>query len=113
MKEKLMNLINKVKKEYANDVIDCTESEYIAECILSDGWVRHPCKVGDKIYAIYRKQVFEATVFGVITHTYKNNNWVFLEASVKDDTGCTFSRKLRYGEDAFLTRKEAERWKRY
>ena len=36
MKEKLIELIDKVKQEYANDVTDCTETEYIAECLLSE-----------------------------------------------------------------------------
>lgn len=112
MKEKLIALVNKAKNEYVNDVTDRTEEEYISECILSDGWTRPPCNIGDKIYVVYQKQVFEATVYGIITQTYKNINVIFLDTSVKGDR-YTFSKKFRYLDDAFLTKEEAEKRKRY
>lgn len=37
MKEELINLINQAKFEYANDVSDYTETDYIVECLLSAG----------------------------------------------------------------------------
>lgn len=112
MKENLIDLANKAKNEYVNDVTDCTEEEYISECILSNGWTRPPCNIEDKIYVVHQKQVFEATVYGVITQTYKNTNAIFLDASVKGDR-YTFSKRFRYLDDAFLTKKEAEKRKRY
>ena len=37
MRETLINLVNKAKVEYANDVTDHTETEYIVECLLNEG----------------------------------------------------------------------------
>ena len=37
MEEKLIELIDKAKQEYANDVTDHTETEYIVECLLNEG----------------------------------------------------------------------------
>ena len=53
MRDRLIELLKKAKKEYAGDVTDFTETRYIAECLLNDGWMRPPCKVGDKIYKIF------------------------------------------------------------
>ena len=37
MKEELINLINQAKIEYANDVSEHTETDYIVECLLNAG----------------------------------------------------------------------------
>ena len=37
MRDRLIELIDKAKQEYANDVTDHTETEYIAECLRNNG----------------------------------------------------------------------------
>lgn len=51
-KERLVKLINKAKEEYANDVTDHTETDYIVECLLNEGAIIPPCKVGDTVWFI-------------------------------------------------------------
>ena len=36
-RQRLIALVNKAKQEYANDVTDHTETEYIVECLLNEG----------------------------------------------------------------------------
>ena len=50
MKARLVELVDKAKKEYANDVTDHTETEYIVEGLLNEGVIVPPCKVGDKVW---------------------------------------------------------------
>lgn len=39
MRDKMIELVDKAKEEYANDVTDHTETEYIVECLLNFGVV--------------------------------------------------------------------------
>ena len=39
MRDKMIELVDKAKEEYANDVTDRTETEYIVECLLNFGVV--------------------------------------------------------------------------
>jgi hypothetical protein len=52
MRDRLVEHIENAKKLYEGDVTDLTESEYVAECLLTDGVIVTPCKVGDTIYCI-------------------------------------------------------------
>ena len=51
-RDKLIELVDKAKKEYAGDVTDHTETDYIVECLLNNGVILPPCKVGDDVYWI-------------------------------------------------------------
>ena len=51
-RDRLIELVDKAKEEYAGDVTDHTETEYIVECLLNNGAIFPPCKVGDDIYWI-------------------------------------------------------------
>ena len=43
MRDKMIELVDKAKEEYTNDVTDHTETEYIVECLLNFGVVLdHP-----------------------------------------------------------------------
>lgn len=47
MRDKIIELVDKAKKEYFNDVTDHTETEYIVECLLNYGVVlNHPTEKG-------------------------------------------------------------------
>ena len=63
-REKLLELINKAKNEYANDVTDHTETDYIVECLLNNGVIVPPVEVGQTVWYIkggyYRKTGLEA-----------------------------------------------------
>lgn len=39
MRDKMIELVDKAKEEYTNDVTDHTETEYIVECLLNFGVV--------------------------------------------------------------------------
>lgn len=52
MRDRLIEIVDKAKEEYANDVTDHTETEYIVESLLNNGVVVMPCKVGDTVYVL-------------------------------------------------------------
>ena len=52
MRDRLIELIDKAKKEYANDITDHIETEYIVETLLNEGCIYPPCKVGDVVYVL-------------------------------------------------------------
>lgn len=64
MREKLIELIEEAENICQNkDPVECATCEYarkpypctnglIADHLLADGWIRPPCKVGDKVYAL-------------------------------------------------------------
>ena len=37
MRDRLIELIDKAKEEYAKDITDHTETDYIVECLLNNG----------------------------------------------------------------------------
>ena len=51
-RDRLIELVDKAKEEYAGDVTDHTETDYIVECLLNNGAILPPCKVGEKLYQI-------------------------------------------------------------
>lgn len=53
MRDRLIEIVDKAKEEYANDVTDHTETEYIVESLLDNGVVVPPCKVGDTVWMVY------------------------------------------------------------
>ena len=53
MLDRLIELVDKAKKEYANDVTDHTETEYIVEGLLNEGVIVPPCKVGDCVWLVF------------------------------------------------------------
>ena len=47
IRNKMIELVDKAKEEYFNDVTDHTETEYIVECLLNYGIVLdHPTEKG-------------------------------------------------------------------
>lgn len=53
MRDRLIEIVDKAKEEYANDVTDHTETEYIVESLLNNGVIVPPCKVGQIVYRVY------------------------------------------------------------
>lgn len=115
MKDRLIELIDKAKEEYANDVTDHNETEYIVETLLDDGWMRPPCKAGDTVYAIYDKKVYEAVAEQVTVVCHISGTKI-IKVKAEFDVEDWFyndGRKTKYGicgyyqENVFLTREEA------
>lgn len=51
-RDRLIELVDKAKEEYANDITDHTETDYIVECLFNNGVIVPPCKEGDTLYPI-------------------------------------------------------------
>lgn len=49
-RERLIELIREAKKQTKNAKSDLERNMIFADYILSDGWIRPPCKVGDTVY---------------------------------------------------------------
>lgn len=90
-RERLIELVEEAKEEYAGDVTDHTETEYIVECLLNNGVIVLPCKVGDKVYQTDGLKVYEGVVKKIV---YDAHIISFDETAI--------------GESIFLTKKEAE-----
>ena len=74
----------------------------IADYILADGWIRPPCKVGDTFYAINETSYCDYEVYGFMWCKKPDEDKISLIAVTV--YGMTFI----WGEEAFLTREEAE-----
>lgn len=104
MRDRLIELINRAKQLYkedmAFDTIDGakmpTETDYIVDYLLAKGVVCPPCKVGDDIYVpnITRDKVYKTKAVGfihdVITSPYNSISF----------------------DEVFLTKEEAEKYLR-
>lgn len=103
MRDRLIEIVDKSKEEYANDVTDHTETEYIVEGLLNKGFILPPCKVGDTVYRISKRYgewcVLPRTVCSISYSLDSRGNiaW-YLFTTIED----------RIGETVFLTREEAE-----
>ncbi len=64
-RDRLIELVDKAKEEYAGDVTDHTETDYIVERLLNNAVILPPCKVGDKIYQTDGIRIYESTVMEV------------------------------------------------
>ena len=65
-RDRLIELIDKAKEEYANDVTDHTETDYIVECLLNNGVIVPPVEVGQTVYCVedYLEVVEICKVYG-------------------------------------------------
>ena len=112
-REKLIELIEKAKEEYANDITDHTETDYIVETLLNEGVIVPPCKVGDTVYylntishmALYKNKIYEAKVVRIVTTSLGT----VLVIQIRDEFGCCEIPDIRdWGKTVFLTKEGAE-----
>lgn len=54
MRDRLIEIVDKAKEEYANDVTDHTEAEYIVESLLNNGVVVTPIVAYNKKHERYQ-----------------------------------------------------------
>lgn len=111
-RDRLIELVDKAKEEYANDITDHTETDYIVETLLNEGVIVPPCKVGDKVYVVYpdprynwgnkELKMLELKVYAF--HYFNNKANVEIRGDgnyINWDTSC-------FGVSVFLTKDEAE-----
>ena len=48
MREELIELLN------GKSIDTSSDTEYVADCIIAEGWIKPPCKEGDTIYRIVK-----------------------------------------------------------
>ncbi len=101
-RDRLIELVDKAKEEYANDTTDHTETDYIVECLLNNGVIVPPCKVGDTVYSL-------DTVCCNDNYCY-NGTCTGCENSELQVFEIYFDLSLYYeiGKTVFLTKEEAE-----
>ena len=110
-KDRLVELLKEVypKTRYI-PMEECREK--IADAILADGWMRPPCKVGDKVYIvspyyagdweIYKCKVDSITV-------YEKNTFISYVANDVRFGKINFGLHIsEIGKTVFLTKEEAE-----
>ena len=88
--------------------------EFVADTILADGWIRPPCKVGDKVYyvsdspinfSVQANTIYEAHISRMVTTQYGTT----LVIKIHNSYGCTEIPDINdWGKTVFITREEAE-----
>lgn len=105
MKDRLIEIIKKTVVPYF--------AEFIADDLIADGWIRPPCKVGDKVYVLQEGKVINYFVLEISKHY---NGTMYFEVVPQDTRGCPqwFNLRNRFadediGKTVFLTKEEAEK----
>ena len=93
MRDRLTTSIENAKKLYYGDVTDLTEADYVSECLLSEGVVLPPCKVGQTVWFIRNKEIIETCVEKIILK----------QGGLYIETTCN-----SIGKTVFLTKDQAE-----
>lgn len=120
-KERLVELIKRDNCQYPClcsskckyvDEDDC-HSERLADIILADGWIRPPCKVGDRVYMVIHdkrtKKPLECNVIGFWYTEHEDCCSIHLSRYVNGKFDSTFSvRFTDIGKTIFFSREEAE-----
>ena len=81
----------------------------LADVLIEDGWIRPPCKVGDKVYIISRNKVKECeVVFIGISADEKCSYFNFVENYADGTFYKSYSMVFEViGKTVFLTKEEA------
>ena len=108
-RDRLIELVEKGKYEYANDITDHTETDYIVECLLDNGVIVPPVEVGQTVWYIkggyYRKTGLEVRPIKVTEINKKWHSKILCWGFIANGTRYRFS---SIGKTAFLTKEEAE-----
>ena len=121
-RDRLIELVDKAKEEYVNDVTDHTETDYIVETLLNRGVIVPPCKVGDTVYYINRSYhielkkdtIYEAKVVRIVTTSLGTS----LVIQIRGEWGCIQQSNIDcietpdvkdFYRTVFLTKEEAEK----
>ena len=106
-RDRLIELVDKAKEEYANDITDHTETDYIVETLLNEGVIVPPCKVGDKIYMLVTRKTHSFTFEEGKRMLRVDNQHTFIKETYL--TKLNFFKVIDdFGKTVFLTKEEAE-----
>lgn len=97
-RDRLIELVGKAKEEYANDITDHTETDYIVERLLNNGVIVPPCKVEDKVWFV---------CFGKI-YPHKIKSIEISEFGMYANSSSLNFNFEHFGKTVFLTKEEAE-----
>ncbi len=123
MRDRLIELIAQIEREYAEYHSDCEEAgvtimtsfeDMLADHLLAEGVIVPPCKVGDTVYKVVNdkrvKKPYECKVVGFWYSADERCNNVHLVRYVNDIFDSSFSIPFAdFGKTVFLTREEAEK----
>ena len=117
-RDRLIGSISKAKRNYNMSTmipIGTTFESWVADYLLADGWIRLPCKVGDKVYyfsdrpfnlSLQENTIYEATVVRIVTNRITTS----LVIQIHNEYGVTEVPEITYfGKSVFLTKEQAER----
>lgn len=92
------------------------ESEMLADYILSDGWIRPPCKVGDSVYMPWEWNGTKGVAILTVTHIITDGLHSYIKAPLYSDDeeySCKYGNGRflfdDFGKTVFLTPEEAEK----
>ena len=121
MRDRLIELITKSHcvdtwNHYTDDFKEPNPIYELADLLLADGVIVPPCKVGDTVYVIFEKKIYEAIVEQLtVSDVLKGKRIIRIRAEFEiEDWFYNDSRKTTYGiyrdwqDDIFLTKEEAE-----
>lgn len=115
-RERMIELLNGYYEETGLAIVHYftdEESEMLADYILSDGWIKPPCKVGDTVYTNTSMQGWymrkkDRPYKAKIVFIGVNNVDNFMNVVFENDNMLQFTFS-QIGETVFLTREEAEK----
>lgn len=110
-RDKIKELLKQAQDKYCDICAECAEDGYkdhesfedfFADYLLANGVIVPPCKVGDKVWIIHEKRIFEIMCIGF----YQDPDGFYV--AVANDEYSTVRWKVKYSETLFLTKEEAE-----
>jgi hypothetical protein len=106
MRDRLIEIVDKAKEEYANDVTDHTETEYIVESLFNNGVVVPPVSVEQTVYRVYWNYSIDTCRVSALTQK-SDKSWKIRVTS--GISKCVFEiTPAKLGKTVFLTKEEAE-----
>ena len=107
-RDKLIKLIDDYTECLTVNDLHCLEfADKFADYLLSNGVIVPPCKVGDKVYALYNGKVLKANIFSMKIET-EDDKYVYMLKLKIFDHFFQFKTFL-LGKTVFLTPEEAEK----
>lgn len=104
---RLIELVDKAKEEYAGDVTDHTETDYIVETLLNEGAILPLCKVGDKVYMIFENEIRKLRVIS-LSYLF-SSSFNHFNLHTENSRGAVLSYEMKdIGKSVFLTKSQAE-----
>ena len=109
-KERLVELLSTIPCDNKDCCYECNgkcvgdfdlpcQKRALTDAILADGWIRPPCKVGDKVYEIVHGEILETEAVGFL---------VCQDGAILIITRNSFPLSREVGCCVFITREEAE-----